>query len=116
LRNYLHFNLLDQADKLIAKTTFPESAGNNQFARYHYYLGTVLLFFPLFSLALLTSCLVSLLGKIRAIQLDYTESHKHLMQAIRKAPQAPMAAGFQQAVGSSPPSLRPPFLDSKLDR
>lgn len=39
LRNYIHFNLLDQADKLIAKTTFPESAGNNQFARYYYYLG-----------------------------------------------------------------------------
>lgn len=39
-----------------------------------------------------------LVGKIRAIQLDYTESHKHLMQAIRKAPHAPMAAGFQQAV------------------
>jgi len=38
------------------------------------------------------------LGKIRAIQLDYTEAHKHLMQALRKAPQSPMAPGFQQAV------------------
>ncbi|KAJ3045396.1 26S proteasome non-ATPase regulatory subunit [Rhizophlyctis rosea] len=75
LRNYLQYNLYDQADKLISKTTFPESAGNNQVARYMYYL-----------------------GRIRAIQLDYTVSHRHLTQAIRKAPQSTSAAGFQQAV------------------
>lgn len=38
LRNYLHYNLYDQADKLVAKTTFPASAGNPQLVRYHYYL------------------------------------------------------------------------------
>ncbi|KAJ3413077.1 26S proteasome non-ATPase regulatory subunit [Chytridiales sp. JEL 0842] len=75
LRNYLHFNLYDQADKLVSKTTFPESAGNNQQARYLYYL-----------------------GRIKAIQLDYTASHQHLLQAIRKAPQSAKTAGFQQAV------------------
>ncbi|CAG8461882.1 8713_t:CDS:10 [Funneliformis caledonium] len=75
LRNYFHYNLFDQADKLVSKATFPESAGNNQQARYMYYL-----------------------GRIKAIQLDYTASHTHLNQAIRKAPQNTVTAGFQQAV------------------
>lgn len=75
LRNYLQDNLYDQADKLASKTTFPETASNNQTARYLYYL-----------------------GRIKAIQLDYTESHRNLQHAIRKAPQTPATAGFQQAV------------------
>ena len=75
LRNYLHYNLYDQAAKLAAKASFPENASNNQLARYYYYL-----------------------GRIKAIQLDYTDSHTHLLQAIRKAPQNAVTAGFQQAV------------------
>ncbi|KAJ3072576.1 26S proteasome non-ATPase regulatory subunit [Podochytrium sp. JEL0797] len=75
LRNYIHFNLYDQADKLVSKTAFPETAGNSQSARYFYYL-----------------------GRIKAIQLDYTASHRDLVQAIRKAPKTPKSAGFQQAV------------------
>ncbi|KAI8811955.1 PCI domain-containing protein [Cladochytrium replicatum] len=76
LRSYLAENLYDQADKLVSKTTFPETAANNQFARYMY-------------------CL----GRIKAIQLEYTASHQYLLQAIRKAPQNnTTAAGFQQAV------------------
>ena len=39
LRNYLHFNLYDQAEKLAAKSTFPEQASNNEWARYLYYTG-----------------------------------------------------------------------------
>jgi len=39
LRNYLAYNLYDQADKLVSKTTFPESASNNEWARYLFYLG-----------------------------------------------------------------------------
>jgi len=74
LRNYLHFNLYDQADKLVSKSTFPESASNNEWARFLYYL-----------------------GRIKAIQLDYTEAHKNLMQAIRKAPQH-SAIGFKQTI------------------
>lgn len=35
LRSYLHYSLYDQADKLVSKTTFPASASNPQFARYH---------------------------------------------------------------------------------
>jgi len=39
LRNYLTYNLYDQADKLVSKTTFPETASNNEWARYLFYLG-----------------------------------------------------------------------------
>ncbi|KAG0246362.1 proteasome regulatory subunit C-terminal-domain-containing protein [Mortierella sp. GBAus27b] len=73
LRNYFHYNLYDQADKLVSKTTFPENATNNQLARYMYYL-----------------------GRIKAIQLEYTESHQCVLQAVRKAPQNNVTAGFQQ--------------------
>ncbi|KAI8611767.1 PCI domain-containing protein, partial [Chytriomyces sp. MP71] len=75
LRNHIHFNLYDQADKLVSKTSFPEFAGNSQSARYFYYL-----------------------GRIKAIQLDYTASHRDLVQVIRKVPKNPKSAGFQQAV------------------
>ncbi|KAJ3277006.1 26S proteasome non-ATPase regulatory subunit 3 [Terramyces sp. JEL0728] len=73
LKIYLTLNLIDQADKLVSKAVFPETVGNNQFARYMYYL-----------------------GRIKAIQLDYSTSHRHLLQAIRKAPQTPATVGFQQ--------------------
>jgi 26S proteasome regulatory subunit N3 len=75
LRNYIHYSLFDQADKLISKTTFPSSASNPQFARYHYYL-----------------------GRIKVVQLDYTEAHRNLQQAIRRSPQPRTAPGFYQAV------------------
>jgi 26S proteasome regulatory subunit N3 len=39
LKYYLDLNLIDQADKLVSKTTYPENAQNNQIARYMYYLG-----------------------------------------------------------------------------
>lgn len=39
LRNYLHYNLYDQAEKLSSKSTFPEMASNNEWARYLYYTG-----------------------------------------------------------------------------
>jgi len=75
LRNYLHYNLYDQADKLVSKTNFPTSVGNAQLARYHYYL-----------------------GRIKAVQLNYTAAHTNLQQAIRRAPPAKTAPGFFQAV------------------
>lgn len=77
LKNHLVLNQIDQADKLISKAVFPDTVGNNQLARYMYYL-----------------------GRIKAIQLDYSESHRNLLQAIRKAPQTVATAGFQQAVTS----------------
>lgn len=74
LRNYLESSLYDQADKLTSKSAFPEQASNNQLARYLYYL-----------------------GRIKSIQLDYTEALRNLQQALRKAPQS-SATGFRIAV------------------
>lgn len=74
LRNYLKYNLYDQADKLVSKSTFPETASNNEWARFLFYL-----------------------GKIKAMQLDYSEAHRNLLQAGRKAPQH-TAVGFKQIV------------------
>jgi 26S proteasome regulatory subunit N3 len=72
LRNYLKYNLYDQADKLISKTTFREEVvSTNQHARYLYYQ-----------------------GKIKSVQLDYTEAYRCLLGAIRKAP-ANSAKGFR---------------------
>ncbi|KAH8819731.1 proteasome regulatory subunit C-terminal-domain-containing protein [Xylogone sp. PMI_703] len=73
LRNYLSTSHIAQADLLVSHTKFPENASNNQVARYLYYL-----------------------GRIRAIQLRYTEAHEHLTAATRKAPSSPSAAGFSQ--------------------
>jgi hypothetical protein len=40
LRNYLHFGLYDQADKLQAKSVIKEdSVSSNQLARFRYYQG-----------------------------------------------------------------------------
>lgn len=75
LRSYLHYSLYDQADKLVSKTTFPASASNPQFARYHYFL-----------------------GRIKVVQLNYTAAHTNLQQAIRRTPPAKIAPGFYQAV------------------
>lgn len=33
LRNYLHYSLYDQAEKLVSKSVFPEQANNNEWAR-----------------------------------------------------------------------------------
>lgn len=74
LRNYLHYQLHDQAHKLVTRVVFPETAPNNEWARYLYYL-----------------------GRIKAIQLDYSAAHDHLVSALRKAPQH-RAVGFKQAL------------------
>lgn len=74
LRNYLSTSHVTQADLLVSHTTFPANAANNQIARYLYYL-----------------------GRIRAIQLSYTEAHEHLIGATRKSPTAYKASGFYQA-------------------
>lgn len=73
LRSYLSCNLYEQALKLVQKTTFPESQPNAQYARYLFYI-----------------------GRIKAVQLEYSDAHKKLMHAIRKAPQSPnVAIGFK---------------------
>ncbi|KAK0932313.1 26S proteasome non-ATPase regulatory subunit [Friedmanniomyces endolithicus] len=73
LRNYISTADITQADLLIAQTQFPASAANNQVCRYLYYL-----------------------GRIRAIQLAYTEAHANLESATRKSPTAGPAVGFYQ--------------------
>ncbi|XP_022567110.1 26S proteasome non-ATPase regulatory subunit 3 homolog A isoform X1 [Brassica napus] len=70
LRNYLHYNLYDQAEKLRSKAPRFEAHSNQQFCRYLFYL-----------------------GKIRTIQLEYTDAKESLLQAARKAPIA--AIGFR---------------------
>ncbi|KAI6650751.1 26S proteasome non-ATPase regulatory subunit 3-like [Oopsacas minuta] len=72
LRNYIHYNLFDQASKLVSKASFPEHASNNETARYLFYV-----------------------GRIKATQLEYAEAHRCLLQAMRKAPQN-TAIGFKQ--------------------
>lgn len=69
LRNYLHYNLYDQAEKLRSKAQLPASRSNQQQCRYLYYL-----------------------GRIRAIQLEYSDAKECLTQAHRKAPK--LAKGF----------------------
>ncbi len=73
LRSYLLTSHMTQADLLVSHTQFPENAANNQVARFLYYL-----------------------GRIRAIQLRYTEAHEHLTAATRKAPSSACAVGFSQ--------------------
>ncbi|KKY15032.1 putative 26s proteasome non-atpase regulatory subunit 3 [Phaeomoniella chlamydospora] len=74
LRNYLSTSHITQADLLVSHTEFSSAASNNQVARYLYYL-----------------------GRIRAIQLSYTEAHEHLIGATRKSPTTYNAGGFYQA-------------------
>lgn len=74
LRNYISTSHITQADLLISHSQFPPAASNNQIARYLYYL-----------------------GRIRAIQLSYSEAHDHLVGATRKSPSSYCAGGFYQA-------------------
>ena len=72
--DYLHYNLFDQADKLVSKTNFPTSIGNAQLAGYHFYL-----------------------SRIKAAQLNYATAHTNTQQAIRRVPPAKTAPDFFQA-------------------
>ncbi|WPH00138.1 Putative 26S proteasome regulatory subunit rpn3 [Acrodontium crateriforme] len=73
LRNYISTADITQADLLVAQTQLPNSAANSQVCRYLYYL-----------------------GRIRAIQLSYTQAHEHLVAATRKSPTTGPAVGFYQ--------------------
>jgi len=76
LRNYLHYNLYDQADKLHSKSTIKEETlPSNQLARLRYYQ-----------------------GRISAIQLAYTRAYKCLTEALSKSPQGASAIGFRVSV------------------
>lgn len=73
LRNYVLAADITQADLLVQQTQFPEHASNNQVCRYLYYV-----------------------GRIRAVQLEYSAAHESLISATRKAPTHQKAAGFYQ--------------------
>ncbi|XP_060168650.1 probable 26S proteasome non-ATPase regulatory subunit 3 isoform X1 [Lycium barbarum] len=70
LRNYLHYNLYDQAEKFRSKAHQVEALSNQQFCRYLFYQ-----------------------GKIKTIQLEYTDAKDSLLQAAQKGPMS--AVGFQ---------------------
>ena len=74
LRNFLHYNMVEQARLLSSRTVFPENASNNQFCRFLYYM-----------------------GRIQALQLEYPDAYKRLLWATRKAPQD-SAIGFKRIV------------------
>lgn len=74
LRNYLNTQAISQAHQLVLKGDFPDTAATSVVARYLYYV-----------------------GRINAIQLDYTAANESLIGAIRKAPQTTHAAGFLQS-------------------
>ena len=67
LRSYIAHSQYDQADTLRSKTTdtFTDNKSNNQFARYQYYL-----------------------GRIHAVQLNYSESHTCLLKVRTIATEA----------------------------
>lgn len=58
-----NFFLFPLAHTFASKSTFPEETSNNQYCRYLYYM-----------------------GRIQAIQLEYSEAYLRLTQALRKAP------------------------------
>ncbi|KAI6178279.1 26S proteasome non-ATPase regulatory subunit 3 [Aphelenchoides besseyi] len=74
LRAYLLTKNLLPAAKLVTKIAFPESANNNDLARYLYYM-----------------------GRIRALQLQYVDAAQYFQLSLRKAPQD-SAIGFKQNV------------------
>ncbi|THG21548.1 hypothetical protein TEA_010917 [Camellia sinensis var. sinensis] len=95
LRNYLHFNLYDQAEKL--RSIFGDilnKGGLNSLTTLCKRLRLSVTVVPLIGIL----CHVVLViiyhsGKIRTIQLEYTDAKESLLQAARKAPVA--ALGFR---------------------
>ncbi|WWC70387.1 uncharacterized protein I206_104337 [Kwoniella pini CBS 10737] len=75
LRSYLASQQYDQADKLIARTTYQGAANQAQTVRWLFYA-----------------------GRLRAIQLNYTQAKNYLQTAIRRAPKDEVAPGYVQLI------------------
>ncbi|KAJ0085972.1 hypothetical protein Patl1_09490 [Pistacia atlantica] len=91
LRNYLHYNLYDQAEKLRSKAPRFEAHSNQQV---YIVVGYLLAFtITILCMEYLFCRYLLYLGKIRTIQLEYTDAKESLLQAARKAPVA--ARGFR---------------------
>jgi len=73
LRDLLTARQVEQAQKLLVNSTFPDSASNNQLCRYLYYS-----------------------GRIQALRLEYTLAFSNLSQCLRKSP-TNTALGFRIA-------------------
>lgn len=63
LRDLLNNSQVEQAQKLLANSTFPDAASNNQLCRFLYHSGC-----------------------IQALRLEYTSAYSNLSQSLRKAP------------------------------
>lgn len=74
LRDLLNADQVEQAQKLLSNSTFPDSASNNQLCRYLYHS-----------------------GRIQALRLEYTLAFSNLSQCFRKAP-TNTGLGFRIAV------------------
>lgn len=74
LRSLLISGQVEQARNLSTKGVMPENPPHAELSRYLYYT-----------------------GRIKALQLDYSEAHLKLTQAIRKSPEH-TASGFKLAV------------------
>ena len=106
LRNYLHYNLYDLAEKLRSKTQRSDSHSNQQVSRCGFdliiwksplELSTGYKYVVISDLGM-SVCMqlcryLYYLGKIRTIQLEYTDAKDCLLQAARKAPSS--ARGFR---------------------
>jgi len=89
LRNYLAYNLYEQADKLISRVQFKEeAASNNEYARYVMTSSFIIVTYTRY---------LYYQGRIKSIQLDYADAYSSLLGAMRKAPQH-SAKGFRLAV------------------
>lgn len=142
LRNYLHYSLYDQAEKLVSKSVFPEQANNNEWARYLYYTGErgargvsgprgaevrkigctwcpggpEARSAPWFARGFggrrpADAPSPPHPGRIKAIQLEYSEARRTMTNALRKAPQH-TAVGFKQTVSSASHARAAPSSDN----
>eukprot|EP01015_Nassula_variabilis_P028169 TRINITY_DN585_c0_g1_i1.p1 TRINITY_DN585_c0_g1~~TRINITY_DN585_c0_g1_i1.p1 ORF type:complete len:274 (-),score=66.29 TRINITY_DN585_c0_g1_i1:63-884(-) len=71
LRNFLHYDLYEEAQNFVSKTQFPENKLNNEHVRYLYYL-----------------------ARIKSVRLEYVDAYSKVMQSLRKAPEH-TAFGFR---------------------
>jgi len=71
LRSLLASHQIEQAQKLLSNSTFPDTASNNQTCRYLYYS-----------------------GRIQALRLEYTTSYSNLSTCLRKAPTSDTSKGI----------------------
>lgn len=70
----MFYDIVEQAQKLLENSSFPENASNNQLCRHLYYS-----------------------GRIQALRLEYTSAFSNLSQCLRKAP-TNTGIGFRIAV------------------